>query len=377
MNIFDLALTLTPRLGCHAIKHLIEIFGSAEAIFGCTVEELVLRAELKESMAESILGGEPLRLAEAEVKHYRGKGVKMIASTDDDYPPLLREIHDPPHVLFIMGDRTTLTQRSVSIVGTRSHSAYGERACKSIVDGLAESVGEVVIVSGLAHGIDGVAHRCAIGARLPTVAVLPTPLPTIRPSQHRGLAEEILECGGALISEMPSTTTFAKYHYIMRNRIIAALSSATVVIESGSNGGSLHTARIARGYDRSVLAIPGHIDDSSFRGCNNLISQQVASICLSAHSIAYELGWELQTAVNDTVACSLPKGVTLDMLSKEHLSIIRSFVDDEPIHITTIEQRCNLPISKISGLLVELELLELVSPPKASFYKRLIPLELI
>lgn len=372
MDIFDLALVLTPRLGSHAIKHLLEIFGSAEAIFSSSAEELTQRAELNARVVQDLISGDPIKRAKAEVEYYRGKGVKMIASTDDDYPPLLREIHDPPHVLFVMGNRSLLKQRSISIVGTRSHSVYGERSCRRIVDGLAEVADDVVIVSGLAHGIDGVAHRCAISAGLPTIAVLPSPLPKIRPSQHRELAEEILECGGALISEYPSTTVSAKYHFVQRNRIIAALSSATVVVESAAKGGSLHTAQVAHDYDRAVFAVPGRIDESSFWGCNNLISRQLASICMSAHSILYELGWEVKSNSQDEAPFELPKGVSLDMLSDDHLAIMYAFEDGDPLHITVIEQRSKLPISKLNGLLVELELLELITPPRAACYQRLV-----
>ncbi len=373
MNIYDLALIFTPRITEAAIQHLLEHFGSAEAIFNSSVEQLVLKSELNESIARSIVYGVAMPEAEREAQYCSINSIKMIASTDEEYPPLLREIPDPPHVLFVMGDHSVLSRRCISVVGTRNHSAYGERSCINIIDQLSKRITDIVIVSGLAYGIDGVAHRSALTVDIPTVAVMPSPLPTIRPVQHSGLAREIVRYGGALISEFPSTTTYAKHHYIKRNRIIAALSHATLIMESDSKGGSLHTARLARDYNRAVFAAPGHMGEQSFSGCNNLISQSVASILISANSIIYELGWEsTEQADSSEEVAQLPKGVSFEMLSTDHLAIMRCFNDGESLHISEIERRSSLPISKVNGLLIELELLELISIPHSAHYRALV-----
>ena len=260
MAIDDIALTLVPGLGVKGVVHLLEVFGTAQAIFAASADELAGRAELRPDVARSIAARKSHPEAERELRHCRRHGITPLASTDDAYPALLREIPDYPHVLYIKGNAEVLSQRCLSMVGTRRISTYGQRLCDELVRGLTR-IPQVVVVSGLAFGVDVACHRAALAAGIPTVGVLANPLPDVTPAQHTSVALDMIERGGALISELHSQSKQRGTFYLARNRIIAGLSAGTVVIESPASGGSLATAHYADGYDRTVMAPPGRTTD--------------------------------------------------------------------------------------------------------------------
>lgn len=237
MTIEDIALTLTPGIGTKGAVHLLEHFGDAEHIFAASDEELCSRTRLRPDLARRITQRVALPDAEREWTYCLKNNIHIVASTDPQYPPLLRETPDYPHVLYIRGNVDALTGRCLSMVGTRDATPYGQRMCNELIRGLAERVPRLCIVSGLAFGIDVTAHRAALAAGVQTVAVLPNPLPDVTPAQHRGVARDIVEAGGALVSELHSQVKQRGTFYLARNRIIAGLSAGTVVVESPCGGG--------------------------------------------------------------------------------------------------------------------------------------------
>ena len=325
MEIEDIALAFTPGLGVKGCVHLLETFGSARGIFTATAEELTGKAELRPDIARSILARNGFAAAEKEMAHCRRHGMIPIASTDRNYPPLLREIPDYPHVIYVQGDPTTLCGTTISMVGTRGRTSYGERMCRELVAGLVERVPGLCVVSGLAFGIDGDCHRAALACGAATIAVLANALPGVTPSAHASLAREILASGGALVTELHSRTRQNGSFFLARNRIIAALSAGTIVVESGSTGGSLVTAQYADSYDRTVMAVPGRTIDTMSAGTNALIRNRKAQLILTAADVIREMGWDLDPQVAAAPAARPPLKLTRD-----ERGLLGCFRDDDP-----------------------------------------------
>lgn len=291
MVIEDLALLFIRGLGSRGVVHLIDHFGSAEAIYGASLHTLINDAGLRKDVAERIVVGEGMREAEQEIRYCQKHNICAIAATDDDYPELMRETSDRPHVIFVKGNINALHQRTLSMVGTREASPSGLHVTDKLIEDLAKQIDDLCIVSGLAYGIDSACHRAALSHGATTIAVVADTLPNVSPAPNRNLAEEILRNGGAIISELHSQSKQNGQLFIARNRIIAALSMGTIVVESPASGGSLATAEIADSYNRTVMAIPGRITDSSSFGSNNLIRTGKARMILTANDIIEELGW--------------------------------------------------------------------------------------
>lgn len=266
MTIEDIALQMTPGIGVKGAVHLLGIFGDARGIFAAAPEELAMKAALREDIIRNIVHRKGFAAAEKELGYCRRNSIVAIASTDPEFPALLREIPDYPHVIYLKGNAAALSARCVAMVGTRRATPYGQTMCNRLVEGLAAQVPGLCIVSGLAFGIDVAAHRAALAAGVRTVAVLANPLPGVMPAQHTAVARDILDHGGALVTELHSQTRQNGTAYLARNRIIAGLGAGCVVVESPDSGGSLATAHCADGYDRSVMAVPGRATDGMSSG---------------------------------------------------------------------------------------------------------------
>ena len=292
MTIEDIALLYVQGLGARGVAHLVDHYGSAEAVYAAPVGSLVADAGLRQDIAESIARGSGIPLARREVEYCRKQGIYMVAATDKDYPKLLYEIVDRPHILFVKGNIEALSEPTLSMVGTREMSPSGLHVTNKLIEGLAAAVDKFTIVSGIAYGVDAACHRAALAHNIPSVAVLANALPEVNPTPHRELAEEILKRGGALVSELSSQSRQNGKHFIARNRIIAGLSMGVVVIESPASGGSLHTADLADGYGRAVMAVPGRVTDSTSFGTNNLIRSGKARLVMTAQDLICDMDWE-------------------------------------------------------------------------------------
>lgn len=350
MEIEDIALTMTPALGVRGVVHLLNLFGNARAVFAASEQELVRRAELRPDVARNIASRKGMRQAERELEYCRRNGVLPVASTDEAYPALLREIDDYPHVIYVRGSVEALSLRAISFVGTRRMTPYGERMCMQLVEGLARLVPGLCIVSGLAFGIDSAAHRAALAHGVATVAVVANALPDVTPAQHAPLARDIVEHGGAIVSELPSCTKQNGSYYIPRNRIIAGLGCGTVIVESHAGGGALSTVRFADGYNRSVMAVPGRATDSASVGTNMLIRNRKAQLVLSAEDVVGELAWDLDPALpcDDTNAVS--------DISPDDARILDLFVTPEPLSFEELLARASITAGELTARLIVLEL---------------------
>lgn len=365
MPIKDIALTFVPRLGTRAIVHLLECFGSAEAIYASSAHDLISQAELHDEIARSIVKGAGMREAEREASYCLRHGIEVIASTDERYPALLRETDDYPAVIYLRGHAEALQRPSVAFVGTRKISSYGQHMCNELIEGFAKAAPNAVVVSGLAYGVDSACHRAALQHGLTTIGVIANPLPQITPVAHQHLAEDMIAHGGAVITELSSQTKQNGRYYIPRNRIIAAIAAGTVVVESPEAGGSLSTAAFADGYNRTVMALPARTTDINSRGCNLLIRNRKAQAILSGEDIAREVMWDMGLDHIEE-----PKRERQPLTADEERLI--ALFDNEPITIDALLMRSGLSAGELSLHLMTLELSGAIRQLPGKQYEKLI-----
>lgn len=287
---YKLALHFTPGITYGAVQQLLDFFGTPEAIFHASQQQLH-DAGLRADAAARIGSKRTCQKVEKELDFLDKHQISCTFCTDDAYPERLRQCSDAPIVLFSKGQTDFNVPFVLSIVGKRDCTPYGTDFCKRLVADLAERLSPLLIVSGMARGIDICAHRAALANGLQTAAVFGTSFETIYPPQHRKDAEEIM-AHGALLSEMSSDIPTSRIGFVRRNRIIAGLADATVVVESALKGGSLITADMASSYNREVFAIPGRADDLKSEGCNWLIRTCRAHLITNADQLLDIMGWE-------------------------------------------------------------------------------------
>lgn len=287
---YQIALMLVPQIGAITAKTLVSYCGGAEAVFRASKKELHKIPGIGPGIIENIGHPEPLRRAEREMNFLEQYGVEALFYTDERYPVRLRQNADCPALLYFKGSGPGLlnARRIVSVVGTRQPTEYGKAMCEELMEGLLPY--DVVIVSGLAYGIDITAHRKATALGTPNIAVLGHGLSKVYPSQHRSAALKMIENGG-LLTEYTHDTGPDREHFPMRNRIIAGLCDALLVVETATSGGSMISAELAGQYERDIFAVPGRIRDAKSAGCNLLIKSNRARLCESAADIAAALGW--------------------------------------------------------------------------------------
>lgn len=364
MPLKDIALTFVPQLGSRGAAYLVETFGSAEALYAASMQEIIERTDLHESIAREIVSGRGLREAERELEYCRRHAITPVGATDPRYPALLREVEDRPAVLYVRGNVEALSRRAVAFVGTRKISSYGQRACDEMVRSLVEAVPDVVIVSGLAYGVDAACHRAALACGATTIGVVANPLPAVTPTVHTHLAEDMIAHGGAIVTELNSQCKQNGRYYIPRNRIIAAMAAGTVVVESPEAGGSLSTAAFADGYNRSVMAVPGRITDTNSRGCNLLIRNRRAQAVLSGRDVAEELMWELGLEPQE------PKRERQPLTEDEER--LMSFFDADPLTIDQLQERSGVSLGELSLTLMTLELSGAIRQLPGKRYEKLL-----
>jgi DNA processing protein len=286
-----IALSLVPGLGPAGFAQLVRFHGTAAAAWAAGGSGIRAATRLPTAVAEALddrRRAAPRRLAGRVIQSVAAAGGQVVTMLDEAYPPALLTLDPRPPVLYVVGELTVFTRRAVAIVGTRGASGYGMAVAAEIADDLARA--GVVVVSGLALGIDGAAHRSAVAAGTPSVAVLPSPIDRVYPPRHRGLARDLVAGGGALVSEVPIGATVGRPDFARRNRIIAGLAEAVVVVEAPDRSGALLTAAAATGIGRELYAVPGPIDAMASRGCNRLIADHQAEIVTSSASLVARIG---------------------------------------------------------------------------------------
>lgn len=300
-----------------------------------------------------------LKAAEKELEWCEKKNVKVLSLLSNGYPERLKACTDAPIAIFYRGTADINSQHMISIVGTREATTYGKDSVHEIVSDLKKNFPDTIIVSGLAYGIDVCSHREALKAGMETIGVVAHGLDTIYPAANRPIARDMLQQGGVL-SEYPSGTRIEKVNFLRRNRIVAGMSDAVIVVESKARGGSLSTARIANEYNREVFAVPGRSSDATSAGCNELIAANKAIIYTGIDALTDFLGWMSEAQRND----SIKQGVELPLfleLSEEEQSIVDLLRrgDMQKNMLCTLSQ---IPSAKLSALLFELEMKGVVRP---------------
>ncbi|MEO5986481.1 MAG: DNA-processing protein DprA [Candidatus Limnocylindria bacterium] len=275
-------------------------------------------------------------------------GGRVVTALDDDYPPALRTLDPRPPTLYVAGPAGVFQRRAVAIVGTRGASGYGLSIATEIGDELARA--GVVVVSGLALGIDGAAHRATVAAGAPGIAVLPSPLDRIYPPRHRSLARDLLRAGGALVSEIAIGAAVGKPDFARRNRIIAGLAEAVVVVEAPDHSGALLTASAAAAIGREVYAVPGPIDAMASRGCNRLIADHQATLVTSAVALLHQIGFTRSARPPSVTTLSEVEGVVLRYLL------------ERPGSIEELVDRARQPPASVASALAMLEARGLADP---------------
>ncbi len=346
--IYQIILTQLPGVGTKSARKLVNAIGSAEAIFKEKPTQLALIPTLGEQVARLIkITPDLYERAEKELAFIDKFKIRTLYLTDEAYPLRLKQCADAPVLLYTLGNADYNSQRIVSVVGTRSPTDYGKEMCRYLVKGLADL--DVLVVSGLAYGIDTVAHKSALDASIPTVGVLAHGLDRVYPSVNSDLAHKMIQNGG-LVTEFISNNEPDRENFPMRNRIIAGLADATIVIEAGSKGGALITADIANSYDRDVFAVPGRVSDKYSEGCNTLIKTNRAALVQKPEDILYIMGWE-KPADRKQVK---QKELFID-LDPNQEAIVKLLKEEGECGIDKICSNCNLSPGKLASILLDME----------------------
>ena len=295
-----------------------------------------------------------MRRAEKELEFDENHRIKPLVFNDDDYPQRLRECEDAPLVVYYRGTADLNKQRIISVVGTRHCTVYGQEIISKFISQLKELCPDVLVVSGLAYGVDIQAHRNALKNGFETVGVLAHGLDSLYPTAHRDTATEMLKQGG-LLTEFMTSTNADKINFVRRNRIIAGTADATIVVESAAHGGGLITADIANSYGREVFAFPGNIGMPYSEGCNNIIRDNKAALITSAEDFVKTMGWEQDAKLKK----AREKGIERQMfpeLTDDETRIVNTLQHTNDLQANIISVKCGLPISTVASTLFNLEL---------------------
>lgn len=366
-QIYTLALTRIPGLGLMGAYNLVRTLGSASAIFQHRKELKELLPEVSDKLIKALDCPEAFHRAEEELKYAEKNQIQCITLNDAAYPSRLKECEDAPLALFYRGNAPLNALKVISMVGTRHATAYGEDLCQSFIRELKELRPDVLIVSGLAYGIDICAHRAALQHGFATIGVLAHGLDRIYPTAHRKTAIDMMNHGG-LLTEFMSGTNPDRQNFVKRNRIVAGMSDATIVVESAIKGGALITAELAESYHRDCFAFPGRTTDIYSAGCNELIRNNRASLLSSAEDFVNAMGWNLtNNKTKDVIQREL-----FPELSEEEKKIVQVLHrNPDGIQINTLVVETNIPINRISAILFELEMKGVVRALAGGVYRLL------
>jgi DNA processing protein len=358
---YRVALTLIPNIGDILAKRLVSYCGSVEAVFKEKRATLEKVPGIGSVYAGAVLQQDVFRRAEEEVRFIEKNGITPVFYLDPEYPKRLTHCEDSPVMLYFKGDADLNSNKIISIVGTREASDYGRELCEKLVADLA--VFNPLIVSGLAYGIDIYAHKAALENGLKTVGVFAHGLDKVYPAVHKSTAERMMNQGG-LLTDFTSKIRPDRENFPRRNRIVAGIADATVVVESKRDGGSLITADIANSYNRDVFAFPGRVGDATSEGCNNIIKQNKASLIQSAEDLIYIMGWEQLKKKNAPVQRQL-----FVELKPEEEALVNVLKEKSVVNIDDMCHFVKMPMSKVSSLLLTLEFSGIVRSLPGKMYK--------
>jgi DNA processing protein len=345
--LYEIAMTLLPGIGDISGKKFVQYCGSAEAVFKETRKSLEKITGMREASIDAICKPkEYLKRAEEEIGFIEKNAIQPLFFLDSDYPRRLLQCDDGPMMLYYKGKANLNANRVVAIVGTRNITEYGKENCSQLVEDLKDD--NVLVVSGLAYGVDTCAHKASVKNGIPTVGVMGCGMQQIYPAPNKKLASEMIEQGGGILTECMSGTQPDRENFPRRNRIIAGMADAVVVIESAMKGGSLITADLANSYNRDVFAYPGRVMDLYSQGCNYLIRTNRAHLMESVLNLRYIMRWDSETKSEKQTA------LFREFTAEEKL-VMDCFGSSALVNLDDIIVKTELPTTKIAAILLTLE----------------------
>ncbi len=359
--LYQIALTLIPNIGDVNAKGLVNYFGSAEAVFQAPKKVLDEIEGIGTIRANSIKNFKDFSRAEEEIEFIKKYNITPLFLTDKNYPQRLLNCYDSPAMLYYKGNADLNSSRMVAIVGTRNHNDYGKNITEKLVEDLANE--EVIIISGLAFGIDSIAHKTSVKNKVPTIGVLAHGLDRVYPPENASLAKQMISYGG-LLTEFKSNTNPDKPNFPGRNRIVAGISDAVIVVESGIKGGSLITAELANGYNKDVFAFPGRADDSKSAGCNYLIKNNKAMLITCAQDVLENMSWK----ENKKKTVKKQRELFIE-LSAEEKVVVDILQTQKQLHIDELYFKSKLSSSAVAQALLMLEMQGVVASLPGKIYK--------
>lgn len=364
--IYKIAINMIPKVGPMAAKQLISYCGSVEAVFKEPLKALEKIPSIGRTTAQNIIKQEVLSAAEFEMRFMEQNGIKALYYQDAQFPFRLKQCPDSPILLYQQGDCNLNTKKVVSIVGTRASTDYGEDWTVEFVKQLSNH--DILLVSGLAYGIDICAHKSALDNNIPTIGVLGHGLDRIYPAKHTQFAKDMLN-RGALLSEFTSGNKPNRENFPKRNRIVAGMSDAIVVVEAKKRGGALITADLGFQYNRDVFALPGNYNQSTSEGCNHLIKTTKANLIESIEDLKYIMNWTEDTDHTITQDDSFQTELFIHLSQDEEEVLDVLMIKAQPIDLIAIKVK--IPISRLIQILLQLELKGLIKNLPGNQYKRL------
>lgn len=365
--IYTMALSRLNYFSLAGIVELYKQLGSATAVMEHRNDIREVLPDASPRLVEALQNvDETVKKAEDEYLYSKANGIQVLCMNDENYPRRMAECADAPLVLFYKGSANLNKQRVISIVGTRHSTTYGQDVLRRFMRELRELCPEVLVVSGLAYGIDICAHREALANGYPTVGVLAHGLDELYPPRHRNTADEMVKNGG-LLTEFYSCTRVEKVNFVRRNRIVAGISDATILVESAAKGGGLITTRIAQDYNREVFAVPGAIGFQYSEGCNQLIRNHGAELLTSASDFVESMGWECDRQQADARRQGIERQMFPE-LSEEERQIVEKLSRQNDLQINILTVQTGMSISKLTALLFSLEMKGVVRPMAGGTY---------
>jgi len=346
--LYKIALTCIPNIGPVQAKILLQVY-EPEEIFQAKRTDLEKIEGIGSIRAKSIKQFDKFRIAEEEMRFIEKFRIKPLFIGEEDYPLRLLNCYDSPTLLYYKGEANLNSSKIVSVIGTRNHTEYGKLMTEKFISDLAPL--NVLIISGLAFGIDALAHKAALRNNLATVGILAHGLDQVYPHEHRSLAKELTRNSGGLLTEFLSGTKPDRHNFPTRNRIVAGLSDATVVIETGVSGGSMITAELANGYNRDVFAFPGKVTDSKSAGCNQLIRNHKAILITNGTELAELLRWQPK----ENVPKEKQRRLFVELTDNEK-RVLQLLQEREMMHIDELNLRSGLSSSAVAAAVLSLEL---------------------
>lgn len=360
---YQLALTMIPNIGPVQAKILLQ-HCNVEEVFHAKKTYLEKIEGIGTIRAASIAGFTGFDEAEEEIKFIEKYNIRTLFLTDEHYPKRLLNCYDSPTLLFYKGDAELNAPKVIAIIGTRSHTDYAKQVTEKLVKDL--SAQNILVVSGLAFGVDAIAHKAAVKNGLSTVGVMAHGLDQVYPYEHTSLARDMIKHKGGILTEFKSKTNPDKHNFPSRNRIVAGMSDATIVIETGIRGGSMITAELANGYNKDVFAVPGKITDTKSSGCNYLIRNNRAVLLTDAEELIQVMQWQENAESRKQKRSQRELFIELTAAEKIVVAILS---EKETVHIDEINAKSGLSSSAVAAAMLNLELQGAIASRPGKMYR--------